>query len=125
MYYISTQPFSTTYKHYYKIISQGNGIFVAYTPCFKCHVHNKLAGLRMVHVGIGFIVCIINWLITPVGNVLIRLGCQGKGTKIILMGNDFFQTCKLSSQKPYLCLVTHSYSDKIVLIRIQYFITSI
>ena len=79
----------------------------------------------MVHVGIGFIVCIINLLITPVGNVLIRLGCQGKGTKIFLMGNDFFQTCKLSSQKPYLCLVTHSYSDKIVLIRIQYFITSI
>ena len=74
----------------------------------------------MVHVGIGFIVCIINLLITPVGNVLIRLGCQGKGTKIILMGNDFFQTCK-----PYLCLVTHSYSDKLVLIRIQYFITSI
>ena len=79
----------------------------------------------MVHVGIGFIVCIINLLITPVGNVLIRLGCQGKETKIILMGNDFFQTCKLSSQKPYLCLVTHSYSDKLVLIRIQYFITSI
>ena len=79
----------------------------------------------MVHVGIGFIVCIINLLIALVGNVLIRLGCQGKGTKIILMGNDFFQTCKLSSQKPYLCLVTHSYSDKLVLIRIQYFITSI
>ena len=79
----------------------------------------------MVHVGIGFNVCIINVLITPVGNVLIRLGCQGKGTKIILMSNDFFQTCKLSSQKPYLWLVTHSYSDKLVLIRIQYFITSI
>ena len=79
----------------------------------------------MVHVGIGFIVCIINLLITPVGNVLIRLGCQGKGTKIILMSNDFFQTCKLSTQKPYLWLVTHSYSDKLVLIRIQYFITSI
>ena len=76
--------------------------------------------MRRVYVGIGFLFCIINLLIALVGNVLIRLGCQGKGTKIILMGNDFFQTCK-----PYLCLVTHSYSDKLVLIRIQYFITSI
>ena len=28
LYYISTNLFSTTYKHYYKIISQGNGKFV-------------------------------------------------------------------------------------------------
>ena len=31
--------------------------------------------------GIGSLVCIINLLITPVGNVLMRLGCQGKGTE--------------------------------------------
>ena len=43
----------------------------------------------------------------------------------ILVGSDFFQTWKLSSWKSYLCLVTHSYSDKLVLRRIQYFITNI
>ena len=43
----------------------------------------------------------------------------------ILVGSDFFQTWKLSSWKPYLCLVTHSYSDKLVLRRIQYFIANI
>ena len=31
--------------------------------------------------GIGPLVCIVNLLIAPVANVLIRLGCQGKGTK--------------------------------------------
>ena len=31
--------------------------------------------------GIGFLVYIINLLIAPVGNVLMRLGCQGKGTE--------------------------------------------
>ena len=31
--------------------------------------------------GIGFLVCFINLLIAHVGNVLIRLGCQGKGTE--------------------------------------------
>ena len=31
--------------------------------------------------GIGPLVCINNLLITPVGNVLMRLGCQGKGTE--------------------------------------------
>ena len=30
---------------------------------------------------IGSLVYIINLLIAPVGNVLIRLGCQGKGTE--------------------------------------------
>ena len=31
-----------TYKHYYKIISQGNGKLVAYTPCLKCKVRTLL-----------------------------------------------------------------------------------
>ena len=31
--------------------------------------------------GIGPLVCINNLLITPVGNVLMRLGCQGKVTE--------------------------------------------
>ena len=31
--------------------------------------------------GIGSLVCIINLLIAPFGNVLMRLGCQGKGTE--------------------------------------------
>ena len=59
--------------------------------------------------GIGSLACIVNLLITPVANVLMRLGGHGKGTE------DF----------SYLCLVTHLYSDKLVLRRIQYFITNI
>ena len=31
--------------------------------------------------GIGSLVCIINLLIAPVANFLMRLGCQGKGTE--------------------------------------------
>ena len=31
--------------------------------------------------GTGFLVCVNDLLITPVGNVLMRLGCQGKGTE--------------------------------------------
>ena len=31
--------------------------------------------------GIGFLVCIINLLIAPVANVLLKLSCQGKGTE--------------------------------------------
>ena len=81
LYYISTQPFSTTCKHHYRVISQGNGKFVACTPCLNCHFHNKLKGLRRVYVGIGSLVCIINLLISPVGNVFMRLGFQSKGTE--------------------------------------------
>ena len=54
---------------------------MAYTPCLKCHDHSKLTGLRRMYVGIGPLVCINNLLITPVGNVLMRLGYQGKGTE--------------------------------------------
>ena len=31
--------------------------------------------------GIGSLVCIINLLIAPVANVLLKLSCQGKGTE--------------------------------------------
>ena len=31
--------------------------------------------------GIGSLVCIVNLLITPVANVFMRLGFQGKGTE--------------------------------------------
>ena len=54
---------------------------MAYAPCLKCHVHNNLTGLRIVYVGIGPLVCIINLVIPPVANVLMRLGCQGKATE--------------------------------------------
>ena len=54
---------------------------MAYTPCLKCRVHNKVTGLRKVYVGISSLVCIINLLVAHVGNVLMRLGCQGEGTK--------------------------------------------
>ena len=48
---------------------------------FECHVHNKLTGLKRVYVGIGSLVCIINSLIAPVANVLMKLGCQGRGAE--------------------------------------------
>ena len=54
---------------------------MAYTLCLKCHDHSKLTGLRRVYVGIGSLVCIINLHIAPAGNVLMRLGCQGRGTE--------------------------------------------
>ena len=57
------------------LIGQGNGKFVAYTPCLKCQVHNKLTGFRRVYVGIGSLVYIFDVLIAPVANVLMRLGC--------------------------------------------------
>ena len=31
--------------------------------------------------GIGSLVCIINLLVAPVANVLLKLSCQGKGTE--------------------------------------------
>ena len=45
--------------------------------CLKCQVQNKLQGekgLRKVYVRIGLPVCIINLLIAPIANFLIRLG---------------------------------------------------
>ena len=42
-----------------------------------------------MYVGIGSLVGIINLLITPVGNVLTKLGCRGKGTEN-LVGVTFF-----------------------------------
>ena len=47
-------------------------------------------GLRRVYVGICLLVCIINLLMAPVANVLMRLGCQGKGTKNFSRQSDFF-----------------------------------
>ena len=54
---------------------------MAYTPYLKCHDYSKLTGLGRMYVRIGPLVCINNLLITPVGNVLTRLGYQGKGTE--------------------------------------------
>ena len=34
--------------------------------------------------------CIVNLLMAPVANVLMRLGCQGKGTKNFSRQSDFF-----------------------------------
>ena len=77
LYYILTQPFSSACKHHHKIINEK--FVVTYTPCWKCHVHNKLTGLSRV--GIGSLICIINLPIAPVGNTLMRLGSQGKGAE--------------------------------------------
>ena len=70
---------------------------MAYTPCLKCHVHNKLTGLKSVQVRIGSLVCIINFLIAPVANVLMRLGCQGKGSEDLTGTETLFQTWQVSS----------------------------
>ena len=40
--------------------------------------------------GIGLLDCIIYLLMAPVANVLMRLGCQGKGTKNFSRKSDFF-----------------------------------
>ena len=37
------------------------------------------------------LVCIINLLITPVSNVLMRLGCQNKGAENSNWQSDFFK----------------------------------
>ena len=44
-----------------------------------------------MYVGIGPLVCINNLLITPVGNVLMRLGCQSKGTEDFSRQGLFFK----------------------------------
>ena len=73
---------------------------------------------------IGSLVCIVNLLM-----LLLLMFWWGLAIKVkeqrILVGSDFFQTWKLSSWKPYFCLITHSYSDKLVLRKIQYFIINI
>ena len=124
MYYISIQPFYTRYKHYYKIISKGNGKLVAYTPCSKCHVHSKLTGSRrnMWEYAFSSMSMICQSLLLAI----FRRGWAVRAKELkILVGSDFFQTWKLSSWKPYLCPIIHSYSDKLVLRRIQYFIAKI
>ena len=49
-----------------------------------------------MYVGIGSLDCIINLLLAPVGNVLMRWGYQGKGTEEF-SNKRLFQTWKLSS----------------------------
>ena len=47
--------------------------------------------------GIGSLVCIINFLIAPVANVLMKLGCHGKGSEDLTGTMTFFQSWKVSS----------------------------
>ena len=55
---------------------------MACTPYLKYHVHNKLTGSRRVYLGNSLSsVYSINLITAPVGNVSMRLGCQGKGTE--------------------------------------------
>ena len=75
--------------------------------------------------GIGSFVCVINFLNVPVANVLRRFGNQGKVTedfsRPFIWGKYskgkwlFFKPETFHPEKSYLCLVTHSYSDKLVL----------
>ena len=93
------------------LLFQPNHFSQLVNTCLKCLVHNKLTGLRRVYLGIASLVSIINLLIAPAGNVLMRLGCQGKGTE------DFsrqwlFSNLELSSWKAILVPGNYSYSDK-------------
>ena len=64
--------------------------------------------------GIGSLVCINNLLITPVGNVLMRLAVKAKELRI-LVGSDFFSNLETIIVKTILVPgITHSYSDKLV-----------
>ena len=56
-------------------------IIHVFTPqtMFEMSIRNKLSGLGRVCVRISSLVCIINLLIAPVANVLMRLGYQDKG----------------------------------------------
>ena len=57
-----------------------------------------------MYVGINPLACINNLLITPVGNVLMRLGCQGiKGLRILVGSDFFFQIWKLSDLESHSC----------------------
>ena len=87
---------------------------------FEMSIRNKLSGLGGVCVGIGSLICIINLLIAPVANFLMRLGYQDKGIEDFYR-QTFFKPGNYHREKPNLCLVTYSYSDKLVL-RIQCFI---
>ena len=44
-----------------------------------------------MYVGIGSLVCSIHLLIAPVANVLMRLGCQGRGTRDFTVSSDFLK----------------------------------
>ena len=46
--------------------------------------------------GVGSLVGIINLLIAPVGNVLMKFGCRARELRI-LVDSEFFQPGKLSS----------------------------
>ena len=66
--------------------------------------------------GIGSLVCSILLLIAPVSNVLIRLCCQGRGTRDFIAGSDFLNLESMIL-KAILLPLTHSYSDELVLRR--------
>ena len=75
-----------------------------------------------MYVGIGSLVCIINFLIAPVSNVLMRLGCRGKGTEDFRR-QRLFSNLEIIIMKAILIPGNHSYSDELLLRRIQYFTT--
>ena len=52
--------------------------------------------------GIGSLVCIINLPIAPVANVLMRLGCRGKGTEVLARKVTFLKPGNYHRVKPYI-----------------------
>ena len=52
--------------------------------------------------------CIINLLMAPVANVLMRLGYQGKGTKNFSKQRDFFKLGNYHCEKAYMLYVKTS-----------------
>ena len=59
--------------------------------------------------GTGSLVCIINLLIAPVANVLMRLGRQGKGT-------EDFSRQRLFSNLKTIVVKSHTCASKLILI---------
>ena len=76
---------------------------------------------------IGSVVRVIHLLIAPVAKVWMKLGCQRSedfrrpaDLGNIHKGRNLSMPRNYHCTEPYLCLVTHSYSDEVVLGRIQY-----
>ena len=119
LYYISTQPFSTICKHHHKMISEEN---IRHVWNVMSIVGEQDWGGCMWEKALLSVLLICWSLLMPM--FWWAWAVKVKELKT-LVGSEIFQAWKLSPWKPYLCPVTHSYSDKLVLGRIQYFITNI
>ena len=97
---ISAQPHTIVKQIFFP---NGNVLFMSLFPLSKNWMHNVVWGCAEIY-------------------------CRGKisAQPHTTLASNFFQTWKLSLWKPHFCLlITHSFSNKPVLRRIQYFIIKI